>query len=412
MNGAGPHERRRAALKRLVPPEGVVPTAIADLEDLGLDRGGHLILKQALARVPVGGRAEVRGRAPDLAVHVRAWCRGAGHGYDWPYVIRGGAAGARLRGAEQAGGPETVSDRPPASWGLAARGAVVEAGGPAFAFALDDKAAVWTDAAAGIYRQAVAGQWDPATAVDWDEPFELPADVEAAVVQVMTYLIENENAVMVVPARFLGQIHPHFREVVAVLAVQVADEARHVEVFTRRASMRSGGRLGLSTAGGQASLLTLLEEPDFALAHFLLSVLGEGTFLSLLSFLERHAPDPITRRITHLALADEARHVAFGMAHLDAVLGADPGLRARMATAVRRRHDALAHTAGLNAEVFDALVVLAAGALTPAAIGEGFARVQQLEAEMDEGRRRRLAKLGFDPPEAKELAELHTRNFM
>lgn len=388
------------------------PQSIIDLEDLGLDSGGHLLLKRALADVPVGGRVEVRGGAPELAVHVRAWARAAGHGFDWPYVVRGDAADARVRGAETAGGPQVVADRPPASWGLAARGAVVEAGGPDFSFALDDKAVVWTDAAAGIYRQAVAGQWDPATAVDWDEPFDLPAEVEAAVVQVMTYLVENENAALVVPARFLGRIHPHFREVIGVLAVQVADEARHVEVFTRRATLRSGSRLGLSTAGGQASLLTLFEEPDFALAHFLLSVLGEGTFLSLLSFLERHAPDPVTRRITHLALADEARHVAFGMAHVAAVLDTDPGLRARLATAVRRRHDALAHTAGLNAEVFDALVVLAAGALTPAAVGEGFARVQQLQAEMDEGRRRRLAKLGFGPDEAIELAELHTRNFM
>ena len=34
------------------------------------------------------------------------------------------------------------------------------------------------------------------------------------------------------------------------------------------------------------------------------------------------------------------------------------------------------------------------------------------ETDMDEGRRRRLAKLGFQPSEAAELAELHTRNFM
>ncbi len=382
---------------------------LCDLDDVGLDRGGHLLLKRAVASVPVGDRVEVRGSAPELSVHVRAWCRSQGHGFDWPFVVRGGAESARLRGAEVAG--PGVAARAEPTWGLAARGALVEAGGPEFPFALDQKSAVWTDSAAAIYRQAVASQWDPNTAVDWDEPFELPEEVEAAVVQVMTYLIENENAALMVPARFLGQIHPHFREVVAVLAVQVADEARHVEVFTRRAERR-GGPLGLSTAGGQASLLTLLEEPDFALAHFLLSVLGEGTFLSLLSFLERYAPDPVTRRVTHLALADEARHVAFGMAHLEAVLSDDPGLRPRLATAVRRRHDALSHTAGLNAEVFDALVVLAAGAFTPPAIAEGFARVQALEADMDEGRRRRLVKLGFSPGEAADLAELHTRNFM
>lgn len=62
--------------------------------------------------------------------------------------------------------------------------------------------------------------------------------------------------------------------------------------------------------------------------------------------------------------------------------------------------------------MFDALVVLAAGAFTPAAIAGGFARVQQLEADMDDGRRRRLSKLGFGTEEARDLAELHTRNFM
>ena len=386
---------------------------VVDLEDLGLDGGGHLLLKHAVGAVAVGHRVEVRGRAPELAVHVRAWCRAAGHGYDWPYVVRGVAAGARHRGAHPAGGARSVVTHPPASWGLAARGALVEAGGPEFGFALDDRRAVWTDAAAGIYRQAVASQWDPATAVEWDAPFELPDEVEVAVVQVMTYLIENENAALVVPARFLGQIHPHFREVVGVLAVQVADEARHVEVFTRRAELRArGGPLGLSTAGGQASLLTLVEEPDFALAHFLLSVLGEGTFLSLLSFLERWGPDPVTRQVTHLALADEARHVAFGMAHMEALLADDPGLRHRLAAAVRRRHHSLVHTAGLNSEVFDALVLLAAGSFTPAAVAAGFARVQALEADMADGRRRRLVKLGFSSEEAAELAELHTRNFM
>jgi len=105
------------------------PTAI-DLEGLGLDQGGHLLLKRALAGVAVGEAVQVRGSAPELAVHVRAWCRAQGHGYDWPYVVRGPAAGARLAGAEPAGGRREVADRAPATWGVAARGALVEAGGP------------------------------------------------------------------------------------------------------------------------------------------------------------------------------------------------------------------------------------------------------------------------------------------
>jgi len=387
-----------------------------DLGHLGLDQGGHLLVQHALDGVAPGDPIEVCGRSAELGVHLRAWCRDQGHGFTQAgassyRVVRGTADRDRWLHAERAGAHGRVADRPPRTWGLAARGALVEPGGPAFPFALDDKDTVWTGSAAAIYRQAVSNQWDPATAVGWDAAFDLPADVEAAVVQVMTYLVENENAALAVPARFLGQVHPHFREVVQVLAVQVADEARHIEVFSRRASLR-GTEPGLSTVGGQASLLTLLEEPDYAVAHFLLSVLGEGTFLPLLAFIEQHAPDPVTAQVTHLALADEGRHVAFGMAHLQDVLAHQPDLRGNLATAIRRRHDALAHTAGLNAQVFDALVVLAAGSWSPADIARGYAAVEALQEEMAAGRRRRLVKLGFPASEAADLAALHTRNFM
>src|SRR5262249_62021665 len=109
-------------------------------------------------------------------------------------------------------------------------------------------------------------------------------------------------------------------------------EARHRDVFARRAALK-GGPLGVSGAGGRASLSTLLEEPDFALASFLLSVLGEGTFLNLLGFLEVHAPDPVSRRITALARQDEGRHVAFGMAPLGHQAAGDTRLPHRLRAA-------------------------------------------------------------------------------
>jgi hypothetical protein len=182
-------------------------------------------------------------------------------------------------------------------------------------------------------------------------------------------------------------------------------------VFTRRALL-CGGSLGTSSAGGRASLATLLTEPDFSLASFLLSVLGEGSFLALLSFLDTHAPDPVTRAVTRLARVDEARHVAFGVAHLEHQAQRDPSLRGRLRAAIERRHDALVDTAGLNADVFDALVILAAGAWTPDAIARGYRAVAELNAAMDEGRQQRLVRLGFPADEAKELSALHTRNFM
>lgn len=398
------------------------PGAPLDLGFLGFERGAHLLVDRALRAVPVGRTVVVTGGDPALGVHLRAWARRRGHGFAVDpdrsatfELVRGSADTDRWAGAERAGGPgvDGIVARPPARWGLAARGALVEAGGPEGRFDLDDRDVVWADLAPRLYAHAAAAQWDPATAVDWDARPEVPVppDVEAAVVQVMTYLVENEQAAIVVPAGLLARVHPHFREVQQLLAVQAADEARHMEVFTRRALLH-GTEMGTSSAGGRSSLATLLAEPDFSLATFLLSVLGEGSFLALLAFLERHAPDPVTARITHLARVDEARHVAFGVAHLEHQSHRDPTLPGKLRAAIERRHDALVDTAGLNADVFDALVVLAAGDWTPQAVARGYDAVQDLHHAMDDGRRQRLARLGFPPDEAAELSALHTRNFM
>jgi TusA-related sulfurtransferase len=398
--------------------------AALDLCGLGFDRGAHLLVRRALRSLSPGATLEVRGTAPNLTIELSAWARSQGHEIiaggervdPATFVRRGATDDVRWRTARPAGrasftADSAVADAPEATWGLAARGAFVEAGTPRFEFRLHEKYAVWTDDAARLYQQAAAAQWDPGSAIPWDAQFRLPDEIEDAVVQTMTYLIENETAALFVPARFLGEVHPHFREVVQLLAIQVADEARHIEVFTRRA-LHVRESLGLSTAGGQASLKTLLDEPDFALASFLLSVLGEGSFLGLLGFLHEHAPDPITAAVARLAAQDEARHVAFGMGHLTRHLGLDPSLRGRLETAVRSRHDALAQTAGLNEEVFDALVLIAAGRFEPDAIARGFASVVALVEEMDEGRQRRLRKLGWSAAAAAELSSLHTRNFM
>ncbi|MFI0485443.1 hypothetical protein [Actinomadura sp. 9N215] len=401
-----------------------------DLGELGFERGAHLLVQRALRGLAPGAELAVSGRNPAIIVHLEAWCRPLGHRVRLPddrddrdgsseggsvraYVVRGRADLDRWSDAERAGDPRPggVDRRPAPHWGLAARGALVEPGGPRLGFDLADRDLVWADIAPALYANAASAQWDPEKAVDWGADFEVPSDIERAVVQIMTFLVENEQAALVVPARLLSRIHPHFREVLQLLAVQAADEARHVEVFTRRALLK-GGAMGTSSVSGRESLATLVAEPDFSLASFLLSVLGEGSFLNLLTFLDRHAPDPVTRQVTRLARQDEARHVAFGVAHLQHQSAVDPSLRSRLRTAIERRHDALVESAGLNQDVYDSLITLAAGEWTPEAIGRGYEEVRELQKEMDEGRQHRLIRLGFPADEAADLSALHTRNFM
>ena len=103
-----------------------------DLGDLGLDRGGHLLLQRALSRAPVGGSIVVLGRDPALPVHLRTWARAHGHDFDpdTHTLTRGSARDGRWRDASRAGssGLDGVAEHADARWGLAARGALVEAG--------------------------------------------------------------------------------------------------------------------------------------------------------------------------------------------------------------------------------------------------------------------------------------------
>lgn len=395
--------------------------AHVELGDLGLDQGGHLLIKRALRNVQPGSAISVTGNSTELAIHLRGWCRGQGHKIDFPeksaanepvaIIYRGNAEIGRWHAAECAGDAAAPQKQASPAWGLAGRSATVEAGSPLFAFPLATRTEVWAQEVARLYAQALSAQWNPVTAIPWDEPFDLPGEIEDAVVQIMTYLIENETAALIIPAKFAAQIHPHFREVMQLLVVQAADEARHIEVFTRRALLHRT-KLGLSTAGGQASLKTLIDETDFTLISMLLSVLGEGSFLSLLSFLHQYAPDPLTREIARLVGQDEARHVAFGVAHLTWCINEDSSYLDRLAAAIERRHDALANTAGLNEEVFDALILLAAGSWQPEALRDGWNKVQKLIHDMDQGRIMRLRKIGFSESNAQSLSALHTRNFM
>jgi hypothetical protein len=388
------------------------PKAQVDLEDLTLHEGAPVLLRRAIADVAAGEQLEVRGDSSGLAEELGAWCRKEGHRYLgngkglYLYRIECGAGVAPVI-ASDAGIAEIADPR----WGLAPRGARIEAGGPELTFTLRQKREVWAQGLTTIYKQAVSNQWSAARDIPWNDLPSLPEEVETSVCQVMTFLTENEFAALYVPARFIPRIHPHYREVVEVLAVQIVDEARHAEAFTRRAE--AGGKgLGTTAVSGQLSLQTLLEEPDFTTAAFLLCVMGEGTFLTLLKFLEEYAPEPVTATLARLAHRDEARHVAFGMEHLRYVLEREPQGHTSLAAAVERRSRMLAAISGLSPYVHDALTVLAGGGISPGQVREGARHVAALHREMDRARQERLQSLGFNTDEASTLSAYHTKNFM
>ena len=324
------------------------PKQYLGIEDLGLHEGATVLMRRALAQLRPGEWLEVRSDSNELTDQLAVWCRKEG-------LVCERTQGAAGLCRVQAIGPTPsvatsraqIAETADPSWGLSPRGARVETGGPEFGFTLRQKRDVWARELNAIYTQAGANQWSASRDIPWSDLPKLSTEIEVAIAQIMTFLTENEFAALYVPARFIPRIHPHYREVVEVLAMQVVDEARHAEAFTRRA-VAGGAELGTTAASSQLSLKTLLEEPDFTTAAFLLCVMGEGTFLTLLKFLGERAPDPVTAALARLAHRDEARHVAFGVEHMRYVFEREPELRVSMASAVERRSQMLASVSGLS----------------------------------------------------------------
>jgi TusA-related sulfurtransferase len=404
--------------------------------DLELGGGLEVLLAAALEGMAAGERLEVLTPSRSTALELPGWARAAGHeavgerrpsGGPYAVAIMRGPAGRVLAGPlpGRRGAPplrdgelhtadlRSLAQAPAvagATEGFAPLGAIAERGAPAFRWALNERDAVWADDVGELAEQASAAQWDASRDIPWEAARELPEFMERAVSQVMTFIAQNEYAALYVPAGFLPDLNPRFVEVLMWLASHVHDEARHVEVFTKRALI--GGQPSYALASTERSLNTLLDERDFSCAALLLNVLGEGTFLDLLRFVERHAPDPATRAAASLAHRDERRHVHFGVSHVRRRMAADPDERTTLIASAQRRASKLTEVSGLSPLLTEGLTVMAAGSLQPAELGRGATAVRDLMRTMEANRIRRLRAAGFDPATARELSDLHTPNLM
>ncbi len=294
--------------------------------------------------------------------------------------------------------------------GLVPLGAIPETGGPDYAWRLNTHDDLWAEELTDLTERASSSQWDATTDIPWNEAIGLPEEVERAVAQVMTFIASNEYVALYVPAKFLPQVNPAFVDVLMWLASHINDEARHVEVFTKRALV--GGQRGYALAATQLSLHSLLQEDDFSSASLLLNVLGEGTFIDLLGFVARNAPDAATAACARLAHRDEQRHVHFGISHVRRSQKLDPDSTRQLIAAVEARAARLATLTGLSPVLLESLTVLASGSVSAAALRQGAGAVKELTKLMETNRIRRLRAAGFDKETSHYLSELHTPNLM
>jgi hypothetical protein len=174
-----------------------------------------------------------------------------------------------------------------------------------------DRGELWADNVITLYEEAKARQWNATRDIPWGELEALPEDLEKATCQLCTFLTEVEFVAGDFPSKWMYRIPQDFLEVKSFLATQIMDEARHQEVFRKRAI--AGGGLLHASPGFEWALKAILEAPSHTMGTFLLNLLGEGLVLSVFRSGEMIAKTHVDKEIFRRCLQDEARHVSYGV---------------------------------------------------------------------------------------------------
>jgi len=98
-------------------------------------------------------------------------------------------------------------------------------------------------------------------------------------------------------------------------ATQVMDEARHVEVFAKYLDTKLDGHFPINVHLGLL-LDDIIADSRWDMTYLGMQVMVEGLALAAFGFAQRMTPDPLLQKLLKYVMADEARHVAFGVLSL------------------------------------------------------------------------------------------------
>jgi hypothetical protein len=197
------------------------------------------------------------------------------------------------------------------------------------------------DALGKLYEKNKAAQWNAATDIDWTiavDPERLgrsavvadfnrhdppqPLDDKKLVElrhHVAGWMISNflhgEQGALLATAQIVNTVP--WTDAKLYAAAQVADEARHVEVYRRYLHEKLELAYPVNPHLGEL-LRNILSESRWDMTYLGMQIIVEGMALAAFGYVRLSLnEEPLIRQITELVMRDEARHVAFGMVTLD-----------------------------------------------------------------------------------------------
>jgi hypothetical protein len=98
-------------------------------------------------------------------------------------------------------------------------------------------------------------------------------------------------------------------------ATQVMDEARHVEVFARYLDEKLSGHYPINVHL-KVLLDDIIGDSRWDMTYLGMQIMVEGLALAAFGFMRMQTTEPLLRQLLRYVMADEARHVAFGVLSL------------------------------------------------------------------------------------------------
>ncbi|MDQ6798711.1 MAG: ferritin-like domain-containing protein [Actinomycetota bacterium] len=161
----------------------------------------------------------------------------------------------------------------------------------------------------------------------WGDPEWLRFGVESQN-WTMSQFLHGEQGALVCAAKIVESVP--WIDAKYYAATQVMDEARHVEVFSRYLDTKLSGRYPVN-AQLQMLLDDVIADSRWDLTYLGMQVMLEGLGLAAFALIQEQTTEPLLRRLLDYVIADEARHMAFGVISLRDVYAdlSEPEIRDR-----------------------------------------------------------------------------------
>ena len=197
-----------------------------------------------------------------------------------------------------------------------------------------------------LYEKAKVGQWNSTT----DLPWETEVDIERVVAHdiatatlgfdttafgdtvvgkwddakwlefgvdsrrwMLSQFLHGEQGALLCTAKITETVPWYDAKLYA--STQVVDEARHVEVFHRYLDEKCGGGFQVN-AHLRMLLDDIIEDSRWDMTYLGMQIMVEGLALAAFGFMRQLTTEPLLSQLLKYVMADEARHVAFGVLSL------------------------------------------------------------------------------------------------